>query len=240
MFLEILIILTLSIFQSIFGIGLLLFGTPFFLFLDYSFISTLSLLLPTSISISLFQFLLSKDLDYKFAGEVNLFCIPFLMIFLFLTILYEELINFKYWVSLLLIFSSLIMINKNKFLKLSNKVFKFRKGVLAFIGIIHGVTNMGGSFLSIFSSSMSGDNKLVTRQYIAYGYLSMGIIQYLILIFFYNSSLSFDKIFYVIIAMLVYFPSQKAFKFIIYDIYIKIIGFVAIFFGFFMFASYYF
>jgi len=49
------IILVFSIVQSIFGVGLLLFGTPTFLLLGYSYTETLWLLLPCSVTISLIQ-----------------------------------------------------------------------------------------------------------------------------------------------------------------------------------------
>ena len=53
--LDFIIIFILSIFQSVFGVGLLLFGTPVFLMLDYDFISTLVTILPVSIIISFFK-----------------------------------------------------------------------------------------------------------------------------------------------------------------------------------------
>ena len=54
-FLENLVLLILITIQSIFGIGLLLFGTPTFLILGYDFINTLNFLLPISIAISSLQ-----------------------------------------------------------------------------------------------------------------------------------------------------------------------------------------
>jgi len=42
LFLENLVLLILIIIQSIFGIGLLLFGTPTFLILGYDFLNTLN------------------------------------------------------------------------------------------------------------------------------------------------------------------------------------------------------
>ena len=49
------IVIILSIIQSIFGVGILLFGTPTLIYLDYSFINTLNILLPCSLLISFFQ-----------------------------------------------------------------------------------------------------------------------------------------------------------------------------------------
>ena len=59
-FFEIILIIFLVFFQSIFGIGLLLFGTPTFLLLGYNFLEVLSLLLPMSVTISFIQFFSSK------------------------------------------------------------------------------------------------------------------------------------------------------------------------------------
>ena len=237
--LEILLICLLSIFQSIFGVGLLLFGTPLFLYFDYGFSETLSSLLPASISISFMQYFFSKNKDLNYIKDFNIFCIPFLGAFLYLVVFYEKIIDFKYWVSIILIISSLITINSKHFLSLSKTIYKFRKLLLMFIGTVHGISNMGGSFLSIFSSSISNDNKFLTRQYISYGYLSMGVIQYLVLVIFYTSNLSFNKFFYIFLSILVYFPSQTIFNFIIYDIYVKIISVVAMLFGILILMSYY-
>ena len=237
---ELTTIFLLSIFQSVFGIGLLLVGTPFFLFLDYSFLSTLSLLLPTSITISFMQFIYSKKIDKVFVADTNKFCLPLVIIFIYLTLSFKELINFKYWVTLLLILSSLIIILKPIFLSFLNKLKTYRKPLFVMIGIIHGVTNMGGSFLSLFSSSISGGDKILTRQYISYGYLSMGLIQYLSIMFLYFDKLNYSYILYAFIGVLVYFPSQRIYFIIMDEIYVGVIGFLSLSFGVFLLLSYYF
>ena len=57
--LEFIIILFLCFFQSIFGVGLLLFGTPTFLLIGYDFVTTLAYILPLSITISIhYEFML--------------------------------------------------------------------------------------------------------------------------------------------------------------------------------------
>ena len=63
---ELIVIIFLIIIQSIFGVGLLLFGTPSFLILGYDFASTINILMPVSITISVLQFLKSKISDQKF------------------------------------------------------------------------------------------------------------------------------------------------------------------------------
>src|SRR5689334_5010852 len=66
MALTVLIVGTLSVVQSLFGIGLLVFGTPSLLLLGYSFADTLAILLPASITISVLQVLSSHGQDRTF------------------------------------------------------------------------------------------------------------------------------------------------------------------------------
>ena len=70
-FFEIIIILALITIQSIFGVGLLLFGTPSFLLLGYDFANTINILMPVSITISALQFFKSKISDRNFINQYN-------------------------------------------------------------------------------------------------------------------------------------------------------------------------
>ena len=116
LFFEILILFSLVIFQSLFGVGLLLFGTPIFLLLGNNFESTLILILPVSITISLLQLVYHKNSRNYHILEFNYYCLPFLFVFLMINIYLGELINIKLYVSILLIISSLssgITLNSN-------------------------------------------------------------------------------------------------------------------------------
>ena len=150
-FLELLIIFILCIFQSVFGVGLLLFGTPIFLMLEYSFITTLITILPVSIIISFFQIIHKRNLKKTQMMEFNLHSLPFLFIFLILSI-NTKIIDIKLCVSLLLIVSSLITLSESKIIQWKKYILNYKKYFLMLIGSIHGFTNMGGGFLSIFSS----------------------------------------------------------------------------------------
>ena len=93
MLIEVLIISILIFFQSIFGVGLLLFGTPTFLLLNYNFLDTLNILLPISVSISFLQLIYSKKKNLEFKNNFNLFTLPFLVFSLFLVINFIDVIN---------------------------------------------------------------------------------------------------------------------------------------------------
>ena len=211
-YIELIIIFALIVVQSIFGVGLLLFGTPTLLLLGYDFANTLNILIPVSITISAVQFFKSKVKDRIFIKDYNIFCIPFLIIFLFIALKFNYLFDFRFLVALLLIFSSVLILNKKKFSSFKQMIFKIKNLILIVIGLIHGLTNMGGSFLAIYSTLISKSIKEVTRYYISYGYLIMGTIQYLMVLFLSYDLLTFNKIYYVFLALIIYFPAQKIFK----------------------------
>ena len=209
---EILLILILIAIQSIFGVGLLLFGTPSFLLFGYDFANTINILMPVSITISSLQFFKSKIIDTKFIKEYNLYCLPFLIIFLIIALKFKYFFDFKLLVAILLIFSSLLILNKRRFSSFKKKFFDFKKIILVGIGCVHGLTNMGGSFLAIYSTLVSKNIKEIARYYICYGYLIMGVFQYLLVLFLSFNYLKFDKLFYVLLAIIIYFPLQKIFN----------------------------
>tara|TARA_B100000780_G_C21091761_1_gene440024 strand:+ start:427 stop:1155 length:729 start_codon:yes stop_codon:yes gene_type:complete len=235
---EISIILGLIVVQSVFGVGLLLFGTPSFLLLGYDFANTINILMPVSILISFLQFTRSKIIDRKFIFEYNLYCLPFLGLFLILALNYRLVIDFKFFVALLLVFSSLLILNKSKFSSFKKKFFQFKKIVLIVIGSIHGFTNMGGSFLSIYSTLISKNKKELSRYYISYGYLIMGIIQYLIVLLLSFETLNFSKIYYTVIALCIYLPCQKIFYNINDKSFSKYINIIALLYGIIIILSY--
>ena len=209
---EIILITILIIIQSIFGVGLLLFGTPSFLVLGYDFVNTINILMPVSITISALQFFKSKVKDRVFIAEYNIFCVPFLIIFLFWALKFKNLFDFKLLVALLLVISSILILNKKNFSSFTKIFLKLKKIILIGIGSVHGLTNMGGSFLAIYSTLVSENVKEVTRYYICYGYLIMGLFQYSMVLLIGYENLNFSKLYYLLIALLIYFPTQKIFK----------------------------
>ena len=228
---ELIIITFLIVIQSIFGVGLLLFGTPSFLILGYDFASTINILMPVSITISVLQFLKSKVSDQKFIKEYNLFCVPFLVFFLVIALKFNYFFDFKLLVGFLLVFSSILILNKKKFSSFRNIFFQFKKFFLSGIGLVHGLTNMGGSFLAIYSTLVSQNKKEIARYYICYGYLIMGILQYFTVLSLSFKTLEFTRLFYIIFALILYFPSQNLFKNINNKKFSKYINIIALVYG---------
>ena len=152
--LEVFIIGLFILFQSVFGIGLLVFGTPTYLLLGYSFAESLSILVPVSIMISFYQTYYAKENINDFKIDYLKFCIPLLVIFLFITLLFFKNENIKILISLIMIFLATVnLFNTKKIQKYFKKFFKnYYKFFYILIGIIHGMTNLGGGFLSLMSS----------------------------------------------------------------------------------------
>ena len=151
---------------------------------------------------------------------------------------FRNLVDFKFFVALLLIFSSIVILNKRKFSSFREIFFKSKKIILVGIGTIHGFTNMGGSFLSVYSTLISKNIKEVSRYYISYGYLIMGLIQYLLVLFLASETLSFSKLYYALIVVIIYFPTQKIFKNINDRKFSKYINLIALLYGLIIITSY--
>mgnify|MGYP001272499403 FL=1 len=205
---EFFLILVFIVFQSIFGIGLLLFGTPTFLVFGYTFPETLSLLLPISISISLFQFIFSSKKDFKFIKKFNIFCLPSLIISIYFILNIYEQFDFKIFISIIITVITLVSFF-NKKLKINNERTNL---YLVLIGIIHGISNLGGTLLSILSISLNRNDKILSRFFISYGYLSMAISQYIVLYLLDELILNYKNFLYLVFVILIYFPTQFFFR----------------------------
>lgn len=132
--------------QSLFGVGVLLFGTPLLLVLGNDFVTTLTTLLPVSLAINLIQ--VGKhyeQIDLAFYGKILRLTIPAVIVSLLAVTTFK--INIGFGVGLFLIFVAL----KNVSFRINRMVeslVRFEKSYFAAMGIIHGLTNLGGSLLT--------------------------------------------------------------------------------------------
>ncbi len=149
--LEISLISVFCIIQSIFGVGILLLGTPSFILLGYSYFEVLNILLPYSILISLLQIIITKNNNYLFLKNIFFFSLPPLIIGLIITSYLDKDFEYRYFIAFFLILTSLINLLSFK----ANKIiFKNLKLSLVFLGGVHGLSNLGGGILTIIASSI--------------------------------------------------------------------------------------
>ena len=170
--------------QTILGVGILVLGTPILLILNFKFLNILSILLPLSISTSLINILFFKY-KYRFKELFNknikekflYYCIPSIFFGLIFLKFYGDVINFKILVSLIILFSLFVKFRYDKIKIYTNQ--KLTRFVFILIGIIHGVSNSGGSLLSIFLLKYFDNAKSKTRINVTYVYFFLALFQYL-------------------------------------------------------------
>jgi uncharacterized membrane protein YfcA len=168
-----------SFIQSIFGVGVLLFGTPLLLLQGYDFIHAVIVLLPISISINLIQIARDfRSVDLDFYKKILIYTIPFVVIFLFVVT------SFKINIGMIIGIFLLIVAAKDYSPKV-NKVIKFlvryEKVYFMTMGIIHGLTNLGGSLLTAIVHSKEYE-KHITRVTVAVSYATFATFQILTLL----------------------------------------------------------
>ncbi len=163
-----------ALIQSIFGVGVLLFGTPVLLLSGYDFINALSILLPISIAINSLQVLKHYQyIDQSFYKNVLIYSLPLVVLFLF--IVSTAKINIS-----LLVGGFLVLVALKSFFPVLEqaleKMVKYERSYLATMGLIHGLTNLGGSLLTAIVHTRQYD-KNTTRVTVATCYATFAVFQ---------------------------------------------------------------
>ncbi len=167
-------VIVTAVIQSLFGVGVLLFGTPMLLLLGYDFVNALSVLLPISLAINAFQILKHyRYIDADFFKNVLLYTIPLVVWFLFIAT--SNKLNIGLLVGAFLVFVAL-----KSFVpaveRLLQALVKYEKAYLALMGLVHGLTNLGGALLTAIVHGKQYD-KNTTRVTIAVCYATFALFQ---------------------------------------------------------------
>ena len=176
-------------FQSIIGVGVLVLGTPFLLILKFNIIEIFFILLPVSIITSLLNLLIinfsNKSLEKSTFAEFKKFfivCIPSTLIGLILLKLLNDYLNFKLLVAFVILISIILVFLKDK---IKFQINFFRISILSIIGVVHGLTNSGGTLMSLVLSANSKKN--YARLNTTFFYFVLAALQYfLTIIIFYD------------------------------------------------------
>jgi len=168
-----------SVIQSVFGVGVLLFGTPILLLFGYDFIYALTILLPISIVINTLQIVRHYEhIDKAFYTNILIFTIPFVVFFLLLVTRLN--INIGFIVGIFLLFVALKSYSEDVERYLESMV-EYEELYLAVMGVVHGLTNLGGSLLTAIVHSKNYP-KDVTRVTVASAYATFAVFQILTLV----------------------------------------------------------
>ena len=175
MVLEVLItVVFASIIQSIFGVGVLLLGTPMLILLGYNFFQALVVLLPLSLLINLFQIIkYYSTIDLEFFKKILIYTVPSIVIFLIF--ISKTKINFGIFIGLLL----LLVASKDlstKVRRIVRFLLQYEKSYFILMGILHGLTNLGGSLLTAIVHAKNY-KKQITRSTIAASYATFAAFQ---------------------------------------------------------------
>ena len=203
----VIIIAVFSIVQSIFGVGLLLFGTPTLLLLEYSYSETLWLLLPCSVTISLIQVVNDYKLIEAKKRAVYL-VIPTLVLSLALVVTYANGINITRIVGVLLLLIGVIRFSSKLQALLVSMVKEHIQIYYIIIGVVHGISNMGGGPLSILMSTIYSKKEII-RANIAFIYLILAISQIVVLSIISNASLRSEVMWLIPISLVSYVFTSK-------------------------------
>lgn len=184
------IIFLLSLTQSIAGVGILVLGTPILIIYNFEMLGIMFFLLPISIITSLLNIVLLRYF-YNYTKKANIslikyffiFCVPSIFIGIFILKKFSNEINFNILVSLIIFISIILKI------KLKNKDFlktKSKKIFTTVMGFVHGLSNSGGTLLSLFllKNNKKNNNEKKAIFEIHFFYALLASAQFLILILF--------------------------------------------------------
>lgn len=193
-----------AVIQSIFGAGVLLFGTPLLLLLGYSFIDVLMILLPISLIINGLQIAKDKQhIDMGFYKKIVVLTLPAIAVCLFMITHIRFNIGLLIGAFVLLIalrpFSSALTVGIDRLMAHETLYFLI-------MGVIHGVSNLGGSLLTaaVHHKAYAKD---IARVTVASSYATFAITQLVTLAVFNQNQANvsfYDNAIYAAVGALVF------------------------------------
>ena len=187
------LIIILSAFQTILGIGILVLGTPILLLMNFEMLEIMTVLLPLSILNSLLNIFYLRSryskikIDNILKKEFFLICLPGIFLGLVFLKFLNNYINFNIFVGLVILVVLFLSLKKKK-----NNLFvngKIKKGLILLTGFIHGITNSGGSLLSLLIIKSVNESMKFIRYQITFFYFFLAFFQLLIILFIFDINL---------------------------------------------------
>jgi uncharacterized protein len=178
-------IFIISTIQSIVGVGILVLGTPILLLFNFSILEIMKTLLPLSVFSSLINLIIIKYLfnlknlfELKLLKYFFILCLPGVLIGLLFLKNFNEIFNFKLIVAFVILVSIFLKLKFKNFFSLK---FHLKKIFIFFIGFIHGLTNSGGTMLTLLLLNKNEKQSHFLRSQIHFFYLLLAFFQILFL-----------------------------------------------------------
>ena len=209
--------------QSVFGVGVLLFGTPLLLLKYEKLTLVLPVVLPISIAINLFQVIKHyRYIDTGFYKRILFITIPFVIVFLALVLFLEarfKNVGIGIFVGVFMIFVAVKSYSR-KIERVLRAFVKYEKTYFVVMGIIHGLTNLGGSLLTAIVHERNYP-KDTTRVTVGVSYGTFALFQILTLLLAVigiisipgfaadNMNISFSNVIYLIAGVVIFLLTEK-------------------------------
>ncbi|MFN2559713.1 MAG: hypothetical protein ABR571_00225 [Jatrophihabitans sp.] len=162
--------------QSVFGVGLLLFGTPTLLLLGLPFNAVLAYLLPCSIAVSALQVADAGGLTLEpIRRQFLLFTCPAVVLATTAAVVFGTVHQMRVAVGATLLLTAMSRVSRLRD-SLARSVRRRLRPLLVALGLVHGLSNLGGGLLTVIVASRCAD-KAEIRRHIAFAYGAMAILQ---------------------------------------------------------------
>jgi uncharacterized protein len=162
--------------QSIFGVGLLLFGTPTLLLLGLPFELVLAYLLPCSIAVSALQVITTGGLTLEpIRRQFLVYTAPAVLFATGAALLLGSPHQIRAIVGAVLLLTAALRLSPYQ-TALAGFVRRHLPSLLVTLGLVHGLSNLGGGLLTVVVGSTYAD-KASIRRHIAFAYGMMASIQ---------------------------------------------------------------
>jgi hypothetical protein len=170
------VVTVLALVQSLFGVGLLLFGTPIFLLLGLPFGQVLGYLLPCSIVVSALQVATSGGLTLEpIRRQFLAITAPAVLVATAVALALGTPHQMRLIVGIVLLVTAATRFGRLQS-TLRRTVRAQSRPLMLVLGIVHGWSNLGGGILTVIVGATFED-KVSIRRHIAFAYGSMAIIQ---------------------------------------------------------------
>lgn len=175
------LVIGLALIQSLFGVGLLVMGTPILLLLDTPYVDALWTLLPCSVTVSALQLAVDRGVSRDEVRQTFVIAVPTLVVGMLAAQVYGTPLRFEVLIAAMLVFAAILRVSSVAATRVRGFATRHQSTLLGGIGVIHGMTNMGGTLLLQLAAARRKD-KLGVRQYTALGYVIMAGMQLITLL----------------------------------------------------------
>ncbi|MDT4925240.1 MAG: uncharacterized protein QOG01_2953 [Pseudonocardiales bacterium] len=169
-------VMAFALVQSVFGVGLLLFGTPTLLLAGLPFAQVLAYLLPCSIAVSALQLADSGGLTLEpIRRKFLIFTAPAVLLATGAVLMFGSVQQLRAAVGVMLLATAATRMSRLREV-MARHVRRRLSPLLVGLGVIHGLSNLGGGLLSVIVGSYFTD-KAEIRRHIAFAYGVMASLQ---------------------------------------------------------------